>query len=131
MRGLLCGFRGTEQARDRSSELDVEQGAEKKLKSQPVLMALFRLALLLGKTISELNISGAEFLYWDAYLRIEPPQQGDNQRAAALMAQITNMSGRSLKDKKTVSPDDFLGKQSVQSADEQIAFMKSLGKPDG
>ena len=44
------------------------------------------------------------------------------------MATITNMSGRSLPNKKTVSVDDFLGKpKPPQTAAQQIAFMKSLG----
>ena len=94
-------------------------------------MGLFRLALLLGKTVSELNISWREFLYWSAYLKLEPPERGDNQRTAALMAQITNMSGRSLKDGQVKSAEDFLGKPKVQDMKDQIAFMKSLGKPDG
>ena len=49
------------------------------------------------------------------------------RRTAALMAQITNMSGRSLKNNKTVSPDDFMGgKRMSQTPEEQIAFFKSL-----
>jgi hypothetical protein len=85
------------------------------------------LAALLGKTVGELDITFREFQYWQAYLNIEPPEQGANQRTASLMAQITNMSGRSLPDKKTVTADDFLGKKKEQSIEEQIAFMKSLG----
>ena len=94
---------------------------------------MFRLALLLGKTISEMNMSWREFSYWQAYFKIEPPEEGDNRRTAALMAQITNMSGRVLPDRKTVSPDDFFGNSASnqQSMDEQIAFMKSMGKSDG
>ena len=91
---------------------------------------MFRLALLLGKTVSEMNMSWREFLYWQAYLNIENPERGDNQRTAAIMAQITNMSGRSLPDKKMVSVDDFLGtekKSLQQSMQDQIDFMKSLG----
>lgn len=92
-------------------------------------MGVFRLAFLLRKTISELDISWREFMYWQAYLKLEPPDQGDNQRTAALMAQITNMSGKSLREGKKVTADDFLGtgKTKVQSMEEQIAFMKSLG----
>ena len=96
-------------------------------------MGVFRLALLLGKTISELNMSWREFLYWQAYLNIEPPDTGDNQRTAALLAQITNMSGRALPSNKRVAPSDFLGNAEPvsMSIDNQIAFMKTLGKPDG
>ena len=75
-----------------------------------------------------MDMSWREFMYWNAYLKLEPPDRGDNQRAAALMAQITNMSGKSLKEGKTVSPDDFLGERVVkrQSMEDQIAYMKSL-----
>jgi len=63
-------------------------------------------------------------------MSIEPPEEGDNLRTASLMAQITNMSGRSLPDKKMVQPSDFYGKPKPppkpQSAAEQIAFMRSL-----
>lgn len=88
-------------------------------------MATFRLASHLGKTVSELDISWDEFVYWMAYLRLEPPEQAANVRNAALMAQITNMSGRSLRNNKTVTADDFLGKKQ-QTMEEQIAFFKSL-----
>lgn len=91
-------------------------------------MAAFRLAFLLGKTLAELceSMSWDEFVLWQAYFKAEPPDQGDNQRAAGIMAQITNMSGRSLKDGKRVTVDDFLGQPKVQSAEDQIAFFKGL-----
>jgi len=96
------------------------------------------LAHILGKTISEMNMSWREFSYWQAYFKIEPLEEGDNKRMATLLAQITNMSGRSLPGKQSVKPEDFFGgsaKQSTldqsQSMDEQIEFMKSLGKSDG
>ena len=74
-----------------------------------------------------MDMSWREFPYWNAYLQLEPPDRGDNQRTAALMAQITNMSGKSLKEGKTVSPDEFLGKTvKKQSMEDQIAYMKSL-----
>ena len=92
---------------------------------------MFRLALLLGKTVSELKMSWREFMHWQAYLRIEPPDDGDNKRTAMLLAQITNMSGRSLPKNKSVKPDDFLGKPKPQTMQEQIDFMKSLGQSDG
>jgi len=84
--------------------------------------------MLLGKTVSELDMTWEEFVYWQAYLRLEPPEQGDNQRTAALLAQITNMAGRSLPDRKRVKPEDFLGTGKPQTMEEQIAFMKGLGK---
>lgn len=77
--------------------------------------------------MSELDITWEEFVYWQAYLQIEPPDQRDNERTAAVLAQITNMSGKSLEDGKTVTADDFLGKGKVQTAEEQIAFMRGLG----
>ena len=93
-------------------------------------MGVFRLALLLGKTLSEMEMSWREFMLWNAYLKLEPPEEGANQRAAALMAQVTNMSGKSLRDGKTVTADDFLGKRqaNVQSMEQQIAFMKTMGE---
>jgi len=95
-------------------------------------MGVFRLALLLGKTVSELDMSWREFQYWQAYLNLAPPDKAANERTAALLAQITNTAGRSLPDKKMVKPGDFLGEQSAtaQSIADQIAFMKSRGKPD-
>ena len=94
-----------------------------------MVLAAFRLAYLLGKTVSELDITWEEFIYWQAYFRIEPPEEPANVRNAALMAQITNMAGRSLKDNKSVTIDDFLGrKKKPQSMEEQIAFFKSMGK---
>lgn len=91
-------------------------------------MAAFRLAGYLGKTLDELDITWDEFIYWTAFLKLEPPEEPANIRTAALMAQITNMSGKSLKDGVRVTADDFLGKKKVQSMEEQIAFFKSLGK---
>ncbi len=91
-----------------------------------MLLAAFRLAFLLGKTLSEMDMTWDEFIYWQAYLRIEPPEESDNIRNAALMATITNMSGRSLRDGKRVTVDDFLGRK-PQSMEEQIAFFKTLG----
>ncbi|MEE8481812.1 MAG: hypothetical protein V3S12_00535 [Acidiferrobacterales bacterium] len=78
-------------------------------------------------------MSWREFQHWQAYLNIEPPDKGDNERTAALMAQITNVAGRSLPTNKRVEPADFLGKAETHpmTIDQQIAFMKSLGKSDG
>jgi len=80
-----------------------------------MLMAAFRLALLLGKTVSELDMSWDEFVYWQAYLKLEPPEDGHNKRTAALLAQITNMSGKSLPQGKKVTINDFMGKPKRQS----------------
>ena len=69
-----------------------------------------------------------EFTYWMAYLELEPPEQADNYRSAMMLAQMTNMSGRSLPEGKRVKPEDFLGKAEpvAQSEHEQKAFMQSL-----
>lgn len=78
--------------------------------------------------MSELRLSLREFYAWLAYLGMEPPEEGDNARTAALMAQFTNMSGKSLPKGKTVSADDFLGrkKEPLQSTDQQKAFLRSI-----
>jgi hypothetical protein len=68
-----------------------------------------------------------EFVYWQEFFKLEPPDEPAMLRTAALMAQITNMSGKSLPKGKTVSVDDFMGKKTArQSMEDQIAFMKSL-----
>jgi hypothetical protein len=73
-----------------------------------------------------------EFFMWLAYLKMEPPEEAENVRMAALMAQITNMAGRSLPGKKFVDAEDFLGGKQQQTLDEQKAFMKSMtGNKDG
>ena len=92
-----------------------------------MLLAAFRLAFYFHRPVTELNMSLRQFYTWLAYLKIEPPEEGARRRTAALMAQITNMSGRSLPDKKQVNADDFLGVKQQQTAKEQIAFMKSMG----
>ncbi len=96
-------------------------------------MSVFRLAVLLGKTVGELNMSWREFLYWQAYLKLEPPDKGDNERTAAILTQITNMSGRALPPRKMVEPADFLvaPKTATQSMQDQIDYMKSIGNSDG
>jgi hypothetical protein len=83
-------------------------------------------------------MSWREFIYWQAYLQIEPPDDAALKRTAAVLAQITNMAGRVLPGKKTVKPADFLAGAGFdvalpkeQTAEEQIAFMKSLGNSDG
>ena len=79
--------------------------------------------------MDELDITWDEFVYWQAYLTIEHPEEGDNQRTAALLAQITNMSGKSMRDGKSVTADDFLGRKKetpVQSMEEQIRVFKAM-----
>lgn len=92
-----------------------------------MLLATFRLAGYLGKTLDELDISYDEFTYWCAFLKLEPPEEAANMRTAMLLSQITNMSGKSLREGRSVTPDDFLGKpKPAQSLDDQIAFFKSM-----
>jgi len=86
-------------------------------------MAAFRLASHLGKTVSELRMTWREFLLWQAYLDVEPPDRADNMRMASLMACITNMSGKSVR--KPVKPADFLPRKPMSAA-QQRAFFKSL-----
>jgi len=71
-----------------------------------------------------LNISWTEFCHWQVYLNKHPPEAADNKRVAALMATITNMSGKQLPSGKKVKAEDFLPKPK-QSPQDQIAFMKS------
>ena len=87
---------------------------------------MFRLASHLGKTVSELDITWDEFIYWQAYFGIEPADEAATQRTAMILAQITNMSGRSMPKGKMVGPEDFLGKPKEQTAEDQIAFMRSI-----
>ena len=93
------------------------------------MQAAFRLAFLLHKTVGEIaEMPASEFYHWQAYLRMEPPDKADNERTAALMATITNMSGKSLRQGKTVKPEDFLGgRPRKQTMEQQIAFMRGLG----
>ena len=81
---------------------------------------------MLGKTVTELNMSWREFQYWQAFLRLEPPDAGARRLTASVLATITNMAGRSLPDKKTVTAEDFLEPPKSQTMEDQIAFMKSL-----
>lgn len=61
-------------------------------------------------------------------MQIEPPDEGANARTASLMAQITNMAGRALRDRKMVKPSDFLGKPTKQTEKEQQDFFRNLSK---
>ncbi len=72
-------------------------------------------------------------MYWQEYLALVPPDRPASERTAALMAQITNMSGRSLPDKKMVRAKDFLDPQepSQQAMQDQINYMKAMEHSDG
>jgi len=89
---------------------------------------VYRLAFYLKRPVCELNMSWRELLHWQAYLEIEPPEQGDNNRTSALLAQITNMAGRSLPDRKRVTPEDFMRKpERRQTEQDQKAFLQGFG----
>ena len=83
---------------------------------------MFRLALSLGKTVSELsrNITAREFASWLAYFEIEPPDERDDQRMAVTCATIAQCAGNK------VTPDDFLGNKKQQTVEEQIAILKQV-----
>ena len=66
-----------------------------------------------------------EFIYWQAYFMLEPPDDAANRRVAAIMAHIANMSGKSLPAGKTVSAEDFFGRKE-QTAEQQIAFLRAI-----
>ena len=93
---------------------------------------MYRLAFQLKKLPAEiLSMSKREFHQCLAFMQIEPPEQGDNMRTASLMAQIGNFAGKSLKEGKTLSADDYLGKPqqpTYQTAEEQKAFLFGLKK---
>ena len=88
-----------------------------------------------GKPLSELDITRREFNEACAYLQLNPPEENANRRTASLMAQIANFAGKSLKEGKTVSADDYLGKpkapRRAQTAEEQQAFLKALAPSKG
>jgi len=68
-----------------------------------------------------------EFNQAMAFLQLHPPEESANVRTASVMAQIANFSGRTLPDKKMVSPDDYLGrKKEPQSAEHQKDFLRSI-----
>jgi hypothetical protein len=89
---------------------------------------VYRLAYHFKKLPSEiLSMSRREFNQCLAFLQIEPPEEPANTRTANLMAQIANFAGKSLKQGKHLSADDYLGKPEIQqTATEQIAFMESI-----
>ena len=69
-----------------------------------------------------------------AYLQLNPPEEPALRRTASVLAQIANFAGKSLKEGKTVSADDYLGKpkepEKPQTSMAQKAFMQSLGKKE-
>ena len=85
---------------------------------------MFRLALSLGKTVSELsrNITAREFASWLAYFEIEPLGKRDDERMAVTCATIAQCAGNK------VTPDDFLGKKKQQTVEDQIAILKQVEK---
>lgn len=96
-----------------------------------MLLAAYRLAFHFHRPVSELRMSMREFMNWLAYLKIEPPEEPEDLRNAALQATIMNMSGRSLNKGKFVTPDELLGKkppEKAQSPENQKAFLKAMSR---
>ena len=62
-----------------------------------------------------------------AFLTLEPPAQGANERTAAIMATLYNASGN-MRRGKTMKASDFLPKKKLapQSAEQQIAQFKKF-----
>jgi hypothetical protein len=83
---------------------------------------MFRLARILGKTVSELSrdLTAREFASWLAYLEIEPVDHNADQRMAVTCATIAQCAGNK------VTPDDFLGGKKPQTVEEQIAVLKAV-----
>lgn len=67
-----------------------------------------------------------EFHLWQAYLKEYDPDLRNDLRSAKLMAHISNMSGKVLRQGVTVSHEDFLGGRKPQSFEDQIAFLKGI-----
>ena len=71
-----------------------------------------------------------EFNLCMAYMQVEPPEHGAEIRTASIMAQITNMSGRVLPDKKMVSASDFISKpetpQTPQTPEQQKDILRGF-----
>lgn len=99
-----------------------------------MLRAAYRLAFYFRRPVSELRMSMREFITWQAFLKLEPPERSEDIRNAALQATVMNMSGRSLRKGKYVTPAELLGEEGekVQSAEQQKMFLKSVTrKTDG
>ena len=72
---------------------------------------LFRLALALGKTISELQqtLTHSEFIDWCAFYQLEP--WGENRadlRAGIIASTMTNLYASWVGSKTTTNPADFM-----------------------
>lgn len=82
---------------------------------------MFRLARILGKTVSELSrdLTAREFASWLAYFELEPFERRDDERMAITCATIAQCAGNK------VTPDDFLGRKKQQTIEEQIAILKA------
>jgi hypothetical protein len=93
-------------------------------------VVLFRIAVLLGKTIGELcaTMNAREFMYWVAYLGTYPPEQDNDWRAAIVCDSIYKAAGS-----KKSSPEKFMPerkrkrKSQTQTMEEQIAIMRGFG----
>jgi hypothetical protein len=84
----------------------------------------------------EETLSQEEYIYWLGYYMEEGfPQDREDLRVATLCSVITNMSGKSLKKNKSMSPKDFMpekwkSNQSIHKTKEQQrkeaeAFLKN------
>lgn len=70
-----------------------------------------------------------EFQLWQEYMKQYPPDRGEQLRTAALMACITNMSGKSMPEGKRVTTRDFLPEDdplNLQTQDQTLAFMRAM-----
>lgn len=78
-----------------------------------------------------LQLTWEQFMHWQAYFEIEPPEHNDNYRTALILERITNMSGKSVK--KSVKVEDFMPKKETKQAqtmEEQKAFFRNLRGDD-
>lgn len=96
-------------------------------------MFLFRLALALGRTVTELEdtIGSAELTEWAAYYRIEPfGQWRDNWHAAIIASMLGNRWRGKTDPVKT--EDDFIFRTTEQHKQRQtektIANLRTLAK---
>lgn len=87
-------------------------------------MFVHRLALALGKTVTELlrECTAAELSTWAAYFDVAPPEHTDDHRAALICATMAKLHGRRAK------IDDFMPKRRVreQTPASQIALFREL-----
>jgi hypothetical protein len=89
-------------------------------------MFLHRLALALGKTVSELSreCTAPELAEWAAYFEVAPPEFGDDQRTAMICSTMARLKGQRIKAK------DFMPRRRQirhrQTRAEQIAMFKAV-----